>query len=247
MTETKQEIIDRLKQHILHQQGYKPAQTDEARITGLGEIEAAFPNGVFPTGMMHELICGQGEQAAACGGFLTGLLASLMNPQSVALWVSVRRTLFPPSLKAFGIEPHQFIFVDVAREKEVLWATEEALKCAGLAAVVAELRELSFAQSLRLQHAVEQSHVTGFVLRHDPERLTTTTCVSRWQITCLPSQPEQGLPGVGFPRWNVELLRVRNGQPGQWQVEWHGNSFSIIQPEPMQVRYPAFQKARKAG
>ena len=247
MTETKQEIIGRLRQHILHQQGYKPAQADTPRIAGLGKIEAAFPNSVFPTGMMHELMCGQREEAAACGGFLAGLLASLMNPQSVALWVSVRRTLFPPSLKTFGIEPHQIIFVDVTREKEVLWATEEALKCAGLVAVVAELRELSFAQSKRLQGAVEQSTVTGFVLRTDPERLNTTTCVSRWKITCLPSQPEQGLPGVGFPRWNVELLKVRNGQPGQWEVEWHGNNFSISQPEPAKMRYPMFQKARKAG
>jgi protein ImuA len=28
------------------------------------------------------------------------------------------------------------------------------------------------------------------------------------------------MPGVGFPRWNVELLKVRNGRPGTWQIEF---------------------------
>jgi protein ImuA len=245
--EAKQDIINRLKQELLLKQGYKPVQTDAARITGIQEIEAAFPNGVFPTGMIHEMICTPGEEAAACGGFLGGLLASLMTPNSIALWIGVKRTLFPPSLKAFGIEPHQLVFVDVAREKEVLWATEEALKCEGLTAVISELRELSFPQSKRLQLAIEQSHVTGFILRNDPEKLTTTTCVSRWRITSMPSKPEQGMPGVGFPRWNVELLKVRNGQPGTWQVEWRGEQFYTVPQEQSQIRYSFTQKARKAG
>lgn len=245
--ETKQDLIHRLRQEILSQQGYKPAQSEHTRIVGLPEIEAAFPNGVFPTGMIHELMCQPGEEAAACGGFLAGLLSSLMTSASLVLWISVGRRLFPPSLKAFGIEPHQIVFVDVTKEKEVLWATEEALKCEGLTAVVSELKELSFTQSKRLQLAIEQSHVTGFILRCDAEKITTTTCVSRWRVESISSQPFERLPGVGFPRWNVELLKVRNGQPGKWQVEWHGKSFAIIPPKPVEVRYPMFEKARKVG
>jgi protein ImuA len=36
------------------------------------------------------------------------------------------------------------------------------------------------------------------------------------------------MPGVGFPRWNVELLKVRNGQPGNWQVEWMDGRFNPV-------------------
>jgi protein ImuA len=25
---------------------------------------------------------------------------------------------------------------------------------------------------------------------------------------------------MGFPRWEVELLKVRNGKPGKWLVQW---------------------------
>jgi len=121
---------------------------------------------------------------------------------------------------AFDVEPDRVIFIDLQREKDVLWATEEALKCEGLAAVVAELREISFAQSRRLQLAVENSKVTGFILRNDLRKLTATTCVARWQVTPLPSGVADDLPGVGFPRWQVDLLRVRNGSPGSWKLEW---------------------------
>jgi len=41
----------------------------------------------------------------------------------------------------------------------------------------------------------------------------------------LPGEPVDGLPGLGFPRWQVELLKVRNGQPGSWVVEWSDGRF----------------------
>ena len=226
--ETKQDIINRLRKEILAKQGFKPELASTSHIKGLSEIEAAFPNGVFPTGMIHEMLFQKGEEAAACSGFLGALLSSLIVPESIILWISVGRNLFPPSIKTFGIEPHQIVFVDAAQEKQVLWALEEGLKCQGITAVVAELRELSFSQSKRLQLAIEESHVTGFVLRTDATKLSTTTCVSRWQVSSIPSAIEDGLCGVGFPKWNVELLRVRNGQTGKWEVKWHGNQFQII-------------------
>jgi protein ImuA len=245
MLETKKEIIDQLRKDILLKQGYKPVPADATKINGLQAIEAAFPNGVFPTGMMHEFVNPQIEHSAACGGFITGLLASLMTEGGVSLWISVNRKLFPPALKNFGIEPDSIIFIDLARERDVLWATEEALKCEGITAVIAEIRDLNFTQSRRLQLAVEQSKVTGFVLRNDPAKLSTTACVARWQITPLPSELQSGLPGVGFPRWKVELQKVRNGIPGVWQVEWRGKVFNFIEED--QVIQVSNKFIRKAG
>ena len=39
------------------------------------------------------------------------------------------------------------------------------------------------------------------------------------------------MPGVGFPRWQVDLLKVRNGNPGSWTVEWSKRRFNTIIPE----------------
>jgi protein ImuA len=36
------------------------------------------------------------------------------------------------------------------------------------------------------------------------------------------------MPGVGFPRWSVELIKVRNGKTGSWQVEWMGRKFRHV-------------------
>jgi protein ImuA len=101
----------------------------------------------------------------------------------------------------------------------------EALKCGALAAVVGEMKEISFTASRRLQLAVEQSQVTGFILRSNPRNVNTTACVSRWKITSLPSESVDDLPGIGFPKWRVELLRIRNGKSGVWDVQWMNGRF----------------------
>lgn len=63
-----------------------------------------------------------------------------MENGAACIWASTSRKLFPPSLSHFNVEPECIIFMDVQTEKEVLWITEEALKCEGLAAVVAEVK-----------------------------------------------------------------------------------------------------------
>ncbi|WP_158829133.1 ImuA family protein [Mucilaginibacter lacusdianchii] len=225
MLEGRKDIIKRLQQDILQWQGIHRPADDSLIQTGLGDLEQAFPGAVFPTGAIHEFLNMKPEHAAACGGFLAGLLSKLMQEGSPGLWISRSRQLFPPALARFGLRPEQIVFLDVRTEKEALWAMEEALKCEGAAAVVAEVSELDFAQSRRLQLAVERSRVTGFVLRHDPTALSATACAARWRITPLLSQPEPGMPGFGYPSWRVELLKVRNGNPGIWELEWRRRQF----------------------
>lgn len=225
--ENKREVISQLQQKMLHWQGYQATAAHTVRM-GLGPVEQAFPNGVFPAGSIHEFIAAAPEQAAASSGFIGGLLARLMRQEGVCLWISASRTLFPPAIGAFGVTPDRIVFIDMKRERDILWATEEALKCSGLAAVVTELRELDFAQSRRLQLVVEKSRVTGFVLRSRPLRIGNTACAARWQISPAPSAPEAGMPGVGLPRWRVELLKVRNGSPGAWTLEWAAGRFAPV-------------------
>lgn len=228
MPGNKKDIISSLQKNILLWEGFKPRRADDRDSCGLGPVEAAFPNGVFPVGAIHELLCPTPEQAAATSGFIAGILSALMKQEGICLWVSTSRKLFPSALPIFNIEPHRMIFIDLKRERDVLWVTEEALKCEGLAAVITELQDISFSQSRRLQLAVENSKVTGFILRKDLRKAITSTCAARWQITSIPSEPDEELPGVGFPRWQVELIKVRNGNPGTWKVEWADGNFVPI-------------------
>lgn len=228
LSNSKKEILSQLQKEILLLQGFKPEPAGSTGSVGLGPVETVFPNGVFPKAAIHEFIMTLPEHAAASVGFIAGLLNALMQKGGACLWISTTRTLFPPSLKAFGVDPERIIFIDLFHEKEVLWVMEEALKCETLAAVIAEIRDINLTASRRLQLAVERSGITGMILRNDAHKLSTTSCVARWQIKSIASEPEAGMPGVGFPRWNVELLKVRNGNPGKWEVEWSDGQFNII-------------------
>jgi len=185
----------------------------------LGPLQAAFPSGSFPLGAVHEFFSGKKEDQAASTGFIAGLLSALIGDHGTLLWISSSRTLFPPALIHHGIDPDRCIFIDLRKEKDVVWAMEEALKCNALSGVVGEMQELDFTSSRRLQLAVEQSQVTGFILRNNPRGMNTTACFSRWKISQLTSQRMDDLPGLGFPSWRVELLRIRNGKPGVWDIQ----------------------------
>lgn len=221
MENNKAYIIAQLQKDILSLQGFKPVAGSVGFDAGLGLIKESFPNASFPLGAIHEFFCSGPEDVSASGGFIAAIAGAIMQKGGVSLWISTSQMIFPPALKLFGIEPDKIIFINLKKEKDILWAMEEALKCNGLAAVIADTPEISFTASRRFQLAVEQSRVTGFIIRRNPKNLATT-CVTRWKITPLPTEAKDNLPGLGFPRWNVELLKVRNGTPGQWQLEWAG-------------------------
>ena len=147
MTGTKADIIARLQKDILPLQGFRPILNNSAIDAGLGLIKNAFPSSSFPLGAVHEFISTRPEDAAATTGFVSGILASLMRKGGACIWIASRRTLFPPALRSFGITADKIIFIDLKKEKEILWAMEEALKCEGLSAVVGEIKELSFTAS----------------------------------------------------------------------------------------------------
>jgi protein ImuA len=222
---TKQDILRQLHEDILPLQGYRPPTPGAVVDFGLGPVAAAFPNGVFPTGAVHEFLSGSNEEAAATCGFIAGLSGALMRTGGIALWIGTRRLIFPPALKRYGVDPDKLIFVDLTREKDAVWAMEEALKCEGLAAVIGEIREIDFTASRKLQLAVEKSRVTGLLLRHQPRNMGVVAAVARWRISPQPSISVDGMPGVGLPRWQVQLLKVRNGLPGSWILEWANGRF----------------------
>ncbi|HTK19207.1 MAG TPA: hypothetical protein VL442_06840 [Mucilaginibacter sp.] len=228
MITRKEEIIAKLRQEIIAFEGFRPPQQGVVDSFGLGLIENAFPNQVFPTGVLHELLSSCPEETAATGGFIAGLVKCLLSQGGICLWVSWSRRIYPPALKLFGVDPDRVIFVDVPLQKDLLWVAEESLKCEGVAAVVCESKDLSFMESRRLQLAVEKSNVTGFILRKDIRKINTTACAARWQIRPVRSRLRPGMPGVGFPRWSVELLKVKNGMPGKWTVEWRHKHFLQI-------------------
>lgn len=182
-------------------------------------IDEALPWQGLPLAALHEI---EGASAADENGaavtFLAGILARLA-PTRPVLWCLQRPDLHPPGLALAGLDARRLVLLHAPDERDILWAMEEGLRSRALAAVVGEVEALSTPASRRLQLAAESVGVTGFVLHRNAGNAGASAAVTRWRIAALPSAPVVGEPGIGRPRWRVELLRCRGGMPAAWDVE----------------------------
>ncbi len=121
MLSSKNQLLQQLEKAILPLQGIKALYTDNDIDLGMPSIEEAFPNATFPIGCTHEFLCSSKQNMAATSCFVAGILGKLMALGGVCLYISTSRNLFPASLKRYGVEPHQIIFVDLKREIDVLY------------------------------------------------------------------------------------------------------------------------------
>lgn len=219
----KKNVLAQLKKDIFLQRFSAPKNNFAA--SSLYPFATAFPFNQFPLGCIHEFICPSQESFSSSSAFVCGILSSLKLTDATIIWISSSQKMFPPSFKFFGITPHNIIFINIEKPKDILYTSEEALRCDGITAVITDIRELNFKQSRRLQLATEQSRVTGFVLRNNPRSINTTACVSRWLISPSISTSYQHIPGIGFPSWKVDLQKVRNGKPQSWYISWQAGHF----------------------
>jgi protein ImuA len=194
---------------------------------GVPAVDKALPGNGLALGALHE-VAGAGpeeEDGAVAAAFLAGILARLKLPLPI-LWCLPEDDLYGPGLAAAGLDTGRLILAQARRPQELLWAMEEGLKSSGLAAVVGETAALSLPASRRLLLAAEASGVTGFALRRwrrsndaAAQRLIPNAALTRWRVAAVPGDLSAGEPGIGRPRWQVELWRCRGGVPAFWMME----------------------------
>lgn len=190
---------------------------------GLPEMDDRLPGGGLALGALHE-VAGGGNGAihgAAAALFAAGILA---RTHGAVLWCISRRDLFAPALAQAGLHPDRVIYAEAGSEKAILACFEEGLRHGGLAGVVAEVAKLGMTPSRRLQLAAEASGTIGIAIRRWRRQTEAmdfgqpTASTTRWRVTALPSSPLPA-PGVGRPRWQVELIRARAGESADFEVE----------------------------
>lgn len=208
------------------------------------EIDRHLPWAGLPLGALHEIIA---DDAGAATGFSAALIGKIARPSHgieahlnqdtrPVLWCESRHVmdaggLYAPGLARFGLAPDRVILVRARRDQDVLWAMEEGLACAGLAAVIGETRTLSLTAGRRLQLAAATGGVTAFLLRPRSEAITASAAMTRWRVNTAPPD-DADEPGLGRPRWSTELFRCRGGVPGTWILEWNDETgdFALVTP-----------------
>ena len=189
-------------------------------------IDGALPGRGLPLGRWHEL-AGEGLEleTAAAAAAMAALMAAPLAARGQVVWVMRRDDLYAPGLDGLGFPAEQLIQVCARDEAQALAAFEDALAAAGVAAVIGETEAVDLTAGRRLQLACERRGATGFVVRRRPfggrgKRVAGgSAAATRWKVACAPSAPEPGEPGLGAPRWTLELERCRGGRPGAWIVE----------------------------
>jgi len=182
--------------------------------------------GGLALGGVHDMTAATTGAADAFTALITGRIAEQAN--APVLWLERGHSLYAPGLVAFGLPPERLILVSgIARDRDLLWAAEEALQSPALAAVVAEVRVAALTAVRRLQLAAETSGVTAFLLRDSHNDGAGT--LTRWRIAAAPSHPnDAGEPGLGHPAWTVELVRCRHGRPGTWTLGWRDGCLHLL-------------------
>jgi len=218
---------------------------------GVAAIDEALPWQGLPVAALHEIEnAGAADQDGAGVMFLAGILARLA-PARPVLWCLQHPDLHAPGLALAGLDARRLVLLRAPNERDILWAMEEGLRSRALAAVVGEVEALSTSSSRRLQLAAESTGITGFVLHRSAGNAPASAAVTRWRVAALPSVPVAGEPGIGRPRWRVELLRCRGGMPAAWDVEAgddpSGWTARYVAVSAALADRPAFRQIRAAG
>jgi len=131
--------------------------------SGFRALDTELPGGGWPAGALTEIIAaheGIGELR------LVGpALAALAQAGERLAWIAPPHLPYAPALAAAGIDPAKLIIVSADRDKDALWAAEQALRANACGAVLAWPPRARYAELRRLQIAAEGGRALAFVFR----------------------------------------------------------------------------------
>jgi protein ImuA len=205
--------------------------------------------GGLQIGALHDIVAAHPRDAAAAAAFAAALAIRFGSAQSRSAFVWIVEDIgareeglpYAPGLRLHGLDPARLILVRTINVRDTLWVMEEALKCRGVSAVLAETwarpKDYSLTVSRRLALAARAGGSAG-LLRHASAAGEADAIVSaaatRFEIAARRSLPlpaaGRGPPLPGPAAWGVRVARMRAGAAGlgralDWQkfsdVAWN--------------------------
>lgn len=179
--------------------------------------------GGLATGALYEVAPARMSDLAAAGGFALGLAVRFAaSAPGAIVWVSDEFSAhengapYAPGLARHGLDPARVVFVRTAGGQDLLWALEEAARCKGNAAVLADLwgaaRLFDLVAARRVTQAARTSG-TPAILIHPPSSFRGAMAQNgarmRFEVRSRPSvAPAQDLrPVPGAAHWGVRFAK----------------------------------------
>ncbi|MGJ7509044.1 translesion DNA synthesis-associated protein ImuA [Variovorax sp. GT1P44] len=149
--------------------------------TGHAQLDAQLPGGGWPVGAMTELLLSAPE-AHSWQLLLPALAKAVQAGTGPVALIGAPHEPFGPSLSAHGLPVEALLWVRSEAASARLWACEQALRCADVAAVLAWLPQARMGDLRRLQLAAAQHESLLFVLRPAASASSTSPARLRLQV-----------------------------------------------------------------
>jgi protein ImuA len=227
--------IDALRQAVASLDN-SAAATQPPVPTGFSWVDKVLKGGLR-RGALHEVYAARPGDEAAATGFAAGMAKLLMGRRPL-LWIRQNFSaleygeLSATGFLELGLDPDLIYLLRVPHAEDALKAASDALSCAGLGAIVIELRgearTLDLVASRKLTLGAAQKNVSAILLRFNAKP-DASTAETRWRIAAGLS-PEDQEYDWGQPRFEAHLLRNRRGQLGHWVMEWSTDNGVFREP-----------------
>lgn len=185
---------------------------------------------------------------AAATLFIAGLAARFAaDPGLTVCWAMTAFDLYAPGIEQIGLGPDKVLYAQGLKDVDVLAIAEDALRDGSLACVIAEVKSADMTATRRLQLAASDGQTPILLYRRHRTRercplASPSSAMTRWRIGCVPSE-RLPWPGVGRPRWQVELVRQRNGDHFSLELEACDAKGRLALPAPSRDRTAAPRRA----
>lgn len=143
--------------------GDTPPENTAGISTGVPQLDALLPGGVWPKGALTEILIpdeGIGELS-----LVMPALAGLSHDKRWLAWVAPPHIPYAPALVSAGVDLSRVMVVRPRSGTDGLWAVEQTLRAGTCGAVLAWLTSADTATMRRLQLAAEAGNSWGVLFR----------------------------------------------------------------------------------
>jgi protein ImuA len=201
--------LESLRRQIFQLEGSRFRGGDGVVSSGCRAVDELLPARGLHRGAVAEwFAAGDGVGA---GGLALLAAREVCGAGGKLIVIDSRRELYPPALVRFGIPLEQFLVVYAVGPADHFWALDQALRCRGVAAVLAWPEQLDGRTFRRLQLAAEEGGGLGLFVRSTRVRNDPSWAETRFLVEPLPFVAA----GPGLRHVRISLLRCRGGSGGQ--------------------------------